>query len=57
MSYSHNQKRKLIRKLKRVFGQDKWFPEYTKHRIAILKQLQGEPIGTLEDLVNYWFGR
>jgi len=52
MSYSHDQKRKIIRRFKRKYGEDKWYPHYQAYTTIEKIKLQGKPIGTLEDILG-----
>ena len=58
MSYSHDQKRKIIRRFKRMwgsYGEDKWYqwyPHYQEYATEEKRKLQGELIGTLEDILR-----
>jgi hypothetical protein len=51
MSYLHTQRRKLIRRLKLKWG-DKWYPHFEEHIQKVKKELQGDLIGTLQDIFD-----
>lgn len=52
MSYSHTKRRKLIAKLKKKHCSD-WQKHFNHFREETIRKMDGPPIGTLEDLINF----
>ena len=56
MSYSHTQRRKTIKVFKQMYGDDrfdsKWYPYFQQHVAEIRREIQGPPLGTLEEIMN-----
>jgi len=56
MSYSHTQRRKKIKNLKNLFNKDKWhpkwYPKFQEYVAECKKKMEGEPLGTLEEVMT-----
>ena len=50
MSYSHNQRKKTIKRFKKKYGKE-WYSHFREFVEELKKKKLGKPIGTLEDLL------
>ena len=51
MSYAYTQRKKVVRRLKKEFG-DKWYHEYQRITDDIRAEQDGPCIGSLQDIMD-----
>jgi len=51
MSYAHTQRRKVIKKFKKK-SERSWYKLFREYVDKIKREMEGPPIGTLEDILN-----
>ncbi len=51
MSYSHTQRRKTIRRYKKLYGKE-WYKPFREYVAELVKKQLGPPIGTLADILG-----
>jgi hypothetical protein len=52
MSYSHTQRRKTIGRFKTKYGEHPWYKKFREYVAELVKERQGTPMGSLEDLIK-----